>query len=171
MSRTPPEEMEGLDSSTGLVLVLALVQPLMKRRTNTSLVSIGRKSHLVERLRRPCADSKWAGNMGCVTVTYNHPLGEYLMCVTDGVHTDARMNSYILEADQVTGPWRMAVYMKDFGEQAYFLNIPGKFISPDGLSFYLCYSANFSQMWNGVDLEVNPPGSSYSMTLQHVRLS
>ena len=46
------------------------------------------------------------------------------MCVTDGWPTCAKMNSYILEADALTGPWRLVVYMKDFGEQAYFLELP-----------------------------------------------
>ena len=38
------------------------------------------------------------------------------------------MRSYILEADALTGPWRLVTYLKDFGEQAYFLNFPSKFI-------------------------------------------
>ncbi len=67
--------------------------------------------------------------MGIVTVTYDAPLKKYLMCVTDGWPTCAKMNSYILEADALTGPWRLVVYMKDFGQQAYFLNFPSKFIS------------------------------------------
>ena len=71
------------------------------------------------------------------------------MCVTDGWPTLAKMNSYILEADQLTGPWRLVTYMKDFGEQAYFLNFPSKFISADGRTLWLCYSANFSQAWKG----------------------
>ena len=70
--------------------------------------------------------------MGCVTATYVPGLKKYLMCVTDGWPTVAKMTSYILEADAITGPWRMVSYMKDFGEQGYFLNFPSKFISPDG---------------------------------------
>ena len=78
--------------------------------------------------------------MGCVTVTYDAPLKKYLMCVTDGWPTCAKMNTYILEADEITGPWRLVTYMKDFGEQGYFLNIPSKFISADGRTVWLCYS-------------------------------
>ena len=66
--------------------------------------------------------------MGCATATYDPALKKYLMCVTDGWPTCAKMNSYILEADELTGPWRLVVYMKDFGEQGYFLNFPSKFI-------------------------------------------
>jgi len=113
---------------------------------------------------------EWNNNMGCVTATYVPGLKKYLMCITDGWPTVAKMDSYILEADKITGPWRMVVYMKDFGEQAYFLNFPSKFISDDGKSLWLCYSANFSNGWNGVDLKFNPPGGRYGLSLHEVKL-
>lgn len=112
----------------------------------------------------------WNNNMGCATVTYNAPLKKYLMCVTDGWPTVAKMHSYILEADALTGPWRLVVYMKDFGEQGYFLNFPSKFISPDGRRLWLCYSANFSPGWNDVVLKFNPPGGRYGLCLHEVQL-
>ncbi len=92
------------------------------------------------------------------------------MCITDGWPTVAKMDSYILEADKLTGPWRMVTYMKDFGEQAYFLNFPSKFISSDGLTLWLCYSANFSSGWNGMKLDFNPPGGRYGLSLHEVKL-
>jgi len=113
---------------------------------------------------------EWNNNMGCVTATYVPGLKKYLMCITDGWPTVAKMNSYILEADKITGPWRMVVYMNDFGEQAYFLNFPSKFISKDGKTLWLCYSANFSDGWNGVKLDFNPPGGRYGLCLHEVRL-
>ena len=84
--------------------------------------------------------------MGCVTATYVPGLKKYLI-VRDPTagRRWAKMNSYILEADQITGSWRMVAYMKGFGEQAYFLNFPSKFISTDGKTLWLCYSANFSR--------------------------
>jgi hypothetical protein len=112
----------------------------------------------------------WNNHMGCVTATYVPGLKKYLMCVTDGWPTCAKMNSYILEADQLTGPWRLIVYMKDFGEQAYFLNFPSKFISADGKHLWLCYSANFAADWNGMKLKFNPPGGRYGLCLHEVRL-
>jgi hypothetical protein len=112
----------------------------------------------------------WNNNMGCVTATYVPGLRKYLMCVTDGWPTVSKMRSYILEADRLTGPWRMVVYLKDFGEQAYFLNFPSKFISPDGQTLWLCYSANFSEGVNGVKLNFNPPGGRYGLCLHEVDL-
>jgi len=106
----------------------------------------------------------WRDHMGCVTVTYNAPLKKFLMCVTDGVTTGAAMHTYILESDQLTGPWKMVTYMRKFGEQGYFANFPSKFISGDGRALWLCYAANFFPMPS------NPPGSRYGMCLQEIKL-
>ena len=111
---------------------------------------------------------EWNNNMGCVTVTYNAPLKKYLMCVTDGGNTCAKMNTYILESNQITGPWKIVTYLKDFGEQAYFVNIPSKFISNDGKTAWLLYSGNFAPDWNGMKIIANPPGSHYGMVFQKV---
>jgi hypothetical protein len=113
---------------------------------------------------------EWNNNMGCVTITYNAPLEKYLMCVTDGWPTVAKMNSYVLEAGRITGPWKLVTYMKAFGEQGYFLNFPSKFIGADGYTLWLCYSANFSQGWNNVRFKAMPPGSRYGLVLQQTRL-
>ena len=80
------------------------------------------------------------------------------------------MDSYILEADELTGPWRIVCYMKDFGEQAYFLNFPSKFLGSDGRKLWLCYSANFSAGWNGEKLKINPPGGRYGLSLHEIEL-
>lgn len=112
----------------------------------------------------------WPDNMGCVTITYDAPLKKYLMCVTDGGNTVGFFNTYLLESDRVTGPWRLVSYLKHFGEQAYFVNIPSKFIGADGRTLWLCYAANFSQGWGGVNFRSRPNGSRYGMCLQEVRL-
>lgn len=113
---------------------------------------------------------EWNNHMGCVTATWVPGLRKYLMCLTDGWPTVAKMDSYILEADTLTGPWRLVTYLKHFGEQAYFLNFPSKFISPGGKTLWLCYSANFSPGWNGVKLAFNPPGGRYGLCLHELRL-
>jgi hypothetical protein len=111
---------------------------------------------------------EWNDKMGCVTVTYNAPLKKYLMCVTDGGNTCARMHTYILESDKLTGEWKLVTYMKNFGEQGYFVNFPSKFISNDGKTAWLLYSGNFAPDWNNEKINENPPGSHYGMVLQKV---
>ncbi|MBA7710953.1 hypothetical protein ES703_119903 [subsurface metagenome] len=62
------------------------------------------------------------------------------------------------------------VDLVDFGEQGYFLNFPSKFISNDGYTLWLCYSANFARNWRGVEIKSNPPSSRYGLVLQEVKL-
>jgi hypothetical protein len=113
---------------------------------------------------------EWNNNMGCVTMTYDAPLKKYLMCITDGGNTCSKMHTYILESDKMTGNWKLVTYMKEFGEQAYFVNIPSKFISKDGKTVWLLYSGNFAPDWNGVKIESDPPGSHYGLVFQKTEL-
>lgn len=69
-----------------------------------------------------------------------------------------------------TGPWRIVTYMKDFGEQGFFLNFPGKFISADRRTLWLCSSANFSSGMKGQQLKLNPPGGRGVLRLHEVKL-
>ena len=64
----------------------------------------------------------------------------------------------------------MVQYFNHFGEQAYFVNIPTKFISRDGFNFWLCYSANFAMTGTDKKLKSLPEGSSYSLCLKEVSL-
>jgi len=113
---------------------------------------------------------EWNNNMGCVTVTYNAPLKKYIMCVTDGGNTCSKMNTYLLESDSLTGKWKLVTYLKNFGEQAYFVNIPSKFISADGKSAWLMYSGNFAPDWNGLKIEEKPLGSHYGLVMQKIEI-
>lgn len=113
---------------------------------------------------------EWNNNMGCVTITYNAPLKKFLMCVTDGGNTVSKMNTYLLESDRLDGHWKIITYLKDFGEQAYFVNIPSKFISKNGKEMWLLYSGNFAKDWNGQSIVENPPGSHYGMVFQKIEL-
>ena len=113
---------------------------------------------------------KWDDHMGSVTITYDAPLKTYLMAVTDGGTTLSKFDTYILEAPDITGPWKLVSYMKDFGEQAYFVNFPSKFISRDGRTAWLSYSANFSNLFMGTHYATRPEGGGYWWTLQQVRL-
>jgi hypothetical protein len=113
---------------------------------------------------------EWNNNAGNVSATYDAPLKRYLMAITDGGNTIGKFNTYILESPKITGPWRLVVYMHDFGEQGYFVNFPSKFISKDGRTLWLSYSANFTNGYLHTDMKSNPPGSGYWWTLQEVKL-
>ena len=112
--------------------------------------------------------AEWNNHKRCVTMTYNAPLKKYLMCITDGCNTTGMYDTYILESARMTGPWHLVTYLPQFGKEAYFVKIPSKFISADGHTVWLCYSANWAHQnkpeW------INPPGSRYAMCLQEIAL-
>ena len=112
---------------------------------------------------------EWNDHMGIVTATYIPPLKKYVMCVTDGrgpaCNGNGPYDTYLLEANDLTGPWKLVSYLRTFGEQAYFVNIPSKFISPDGKKLWISYSHGWSHK------KPNPPGSRYAWCLQEIRFS
>jgi hypothetical protein len=117
---------------------------------------------------KPLVD--WNNNCGCVTMTYDAALKRYLMSITDGGNTISRFNTYILESARITGPWKLVVYMRHFGEQGYFVNIPSKFISADGRTAWLCYATNFTNGYLHTNYRDDPPGGGYGMNLQEIKL-
>lgn len=114
---------------------------------------------------------EWVNHLGSVTITYNQAIEKYLMCIADGWPSTRMINTILMESDNVAGPWRMICYLRDFGVQGYFVNIPSKFIAADGDTFWFCYSANFTNGWLHTRYRADPPGSRYGLCLQEVRLS
>ncbi len=110
----------------------------------------------------------WPGHLGCVTVTYNIALEKFFMFITRGVRHDW-FDTMVLESDQLAGPWSIIEYLAGFGPVAYFVNMPTKFISGDGRTGWICYSANFHNVWPQRHTLGNPPGSHYSMSLHEIR--
>ncbi len=90
------------------------------------------------------------------------------MFVSYGKNTRTTFNTYILESKEITGPWRLITYMKEFGEQAYFVHTPSKFISDDGLTSWLFYSANFQSPNYVENHKSYPPGSGYGLSIQEI---
>jgi len=109
---------------------------------------------------------EWNDHTGPVTITYDAPLKRYLMCVTHGPWPALGSNdTYILVSDRITGPWKLVAYLRAFGEEGYFVNIPSKFISKDGYTVWLCYSEP--------DIKTQPTrpaGGRYGMCLQEIKL-
>lgn len=112
---------------------------------------------------------KWDGYLGCVTATYNPGLKKYFMCITrghrnltwNGYYIDNRYDTMILESDSIDGQWKLIKYLDRLGPVAYFVNIPSKFISEDGKTMWLSYSANFHDK----NITGSPQGSYYSFSL------
>jgi len=76
----------------------------------------------------------------------------------------------LLEADEITVPWKLVTFMERFGEQGYFANLPSNFIGKDGHSAWLCYSANYTNTGDfRIERKPDPIGSGYHLTLQEIR--
>ncbi len=109
---------------------------------------------------------QWNDRSGCVTMTYNPVLKKYFMCVTDGGASGlGTYDTWVAESERITGPWRLAAFMEKFGQQAYFVNIPSKFISADGRTGWLCFADDWVRKHPS-----NPQGTRYGMCLYEFKL-
>ena len=112
---------------------------------------------------------EWPDHMGQAAVTYLPALKKYIMCVGSGADYSGHYDTSFLEADALTGPWRIAACWTAFGTQAYFVNMPSKFagtsVQNGALTAWIVYSANFT----GSQVP-DPPGSAYAMCLRQVAI-
>lgn len=73
----------------------------------------------------------WPRRTGVVTLSYHAALGKYVLVVstpTIAPSTEGTFDTYYLESDSLTGPWGLIAYTPAFGQQAYFVHIPSKFM-------------------------------------------
>ena len=120
----------------------------------------------------------WENKTGVVTMSYAAAIRKYLMIVgtpteRSGVGSmSGTFDTYILESDAITGPFRIVSYLQAFGPQAYFVNLPtfamGDAPADGYLDARLSYSSNFGLRDKA--LVPHPKGSSYAWNLLPVRL-
>ncbi len=114
----------------------------------------------------------WNNHCGSTTMTWNPGLGKYLLfsimahyrMEADGPHPEDH-DTWIAESSSMTGPWKLVTYLKSFGTQAYYPNLPSKFLSADGRTAWMWYGANYAPF----DRHSDPPGSAYRMVQQQIR--
>lgn len=111
---------------------------------------------------RPIVDA--TGYLGNVGLTYNAPLKKFIMTLSRVDRADS-FDTLVLEADAIDGDYKVVQYMKGFAVASYFMNIPSRFISDDGLTMWLCYSSNYQKIHSP-----SIGGSSYSMCLSEITL-
>ncbi|BDI33530.1 hypothetical protein CCAX7_55810 [Capsulimonas corticalis] len=112
----------------------------------------------------PASSDQPTFGLGETTVTYDAPLKTFLMCIARCI-TANRFDTMILEAPRITGPYRIAHYLTGFGPVAYFPAIPSKFISGDGRTMWLSYSANYGGQ------KANVAGAAYALCLREFTLN
>lgn len=122
---------------------------------------------------------EFVNHTGSTTMTYFAGLKKYIMtvCTTsvypvlDGGHFD----TYFLESDSITGPWKYVTYMKSFGPQVYFANHVSKFTAKQAnmtsktFESFLMFSANYDP--GGAHTPQQLPNAAYHMNLQQTRFT
>ena len=76
----------------------------------------------------------WENHTGVTTMTYHPALRKYIMVVSTAGNYPSmhdKFDTYFLESDAITGPWKYITYMAGFGPQAYFVHFPSKFLAAD----------------------------------------
>jgi hypothetical protein len=114
----------------------------------------------------------WSGGLGNVSVTYDAGLKRYIMTLSRGnkVPDDWNRSDFVVlhsADDSLTSGWRMVRIWHDFGTFGYMPNVPSKFVSADGRTFWMGFSTD-----NGhrAGVVTNPAGANYSYDLREVRL-
>lgn len=116
---------------------------------------------------------EWPGHAGCVNITYHPGFRKYLGIMCSGWQDgDAgTYDTWIVEADDLAGPWSSVAYLKGMGGQPYFVCAPSKFLGPDN-KFVLFYSANWREERQGVPSwkDPNGPPGRYSLCVAEFEL-
>ena len=86
----------------------------------------------------------WPEHAGVANAVWVPAARKYLLFVTrpsaEG-ESGGSLDSWVAEADALTGPWALVSYWAGFGDQGYFLNAPSPFWA--GRTGWLWYSANW----------------------------
>ena len=77
---------------------------------------------------------------------------------SDSPQTQANFSTYILESDKPTGPFKMLVFLKNLGPQAYFVNFPSGFLAKEkGADGSYEAVLSWSQNWGECNNTAAPP--------------
>jgi hypothetical protein len=120
---------------------------------------------------------RWACRCGLPAITYFPALKKYVavFCAgwPDGV--GGQYDTWIAEADALWGPWSLVTYWDAFADQAYYAQIPSKFVKPDG-RFVLFYSGGWPgpmplpREWSKKPTISNLPNAKYTLCVAEFQL-
>lgn len=117
---------------------------------------------------------EWPGGAGCVNITYHPHLRKYFgfMCVGWADGDSGSYDTWIVEANEIHGPWHSIDRLRGMGGQPYFVCLPSKFLLPESRKLTLFYSANWKAERPGVKRWVDPngPQGAYSLCVAEFEL-
>lgn len=109
---------------------------------------------------KPIVD--WPNHLGSESITYFPKMDKYILmtCRLKEEEDNLPYNLTIFwEADQITGPYKIVHYMRDWGAQTYFPNITPQFINDDGTSAWMTVASNYSVQ------NINPHQNRYAASM------
>ena len=113
---------------------------------------------------------------GCnrMDVTYNAPLGRYLMSMRSRAKNGGRNQFSIYDAPEPWGPWTTVFYTESWegrvisrgnGGWGESQHIPSKWISADGKTFYIVFAGNDSFSVRKATISVSPTADARPLTV------
>jgi hypothetical protein len=109
----------------------------------------------------------WPNHLGSESITWFPKLKKYILmsCRLSEAEDNLGYNvTSFWESDEITGPYAIVHYLRDWGPQAYFPNIPAQMINEDGRSAWLTIACNY-----GVPV-MNPHQCRYAASLHEIIL-
>ena len=120
---------------------------------------------------------RWACRCGLPAITYFPALKKYvaIFCVgwPDGL--GGQYDMWVAESDALWGPWSLVTYWDAFADQAYYAQVPSKFVKPDG-RFVLFYSGHWigpkllPQEWSKKPAIPDLPNAKYTLCAAEFQL-
>jgi hypothetical protein len=107
----------------------------------------------------------WPNYLGSESLTYIPGLNKYILMTARLKESESNLPYNVVifwESDRLSGPYKMVHYLKDWGPQTYFPNIPAKFISSDGRKAWFVCASNYS---SGV---YNPYQCRYACSMHEI---
>src|SRR5680860_89435 len=112
---------------------------------------------------RPILD--WPDHLGSEGITWFPKLGKYILMSCRLKENEDNLGYNITtfwESDNITGPYKIVHYMRDWGKQAYFPNIPAQLINEDGKSAWLTVACNYSAQ------DIDPHQCRYAASMHEI---
>lgn len=161
------------DWDKGDAIYLCRVDPAPTRVTDPKAYEFfaGHDADGVARWSADVRDSQpilaWPRHLGSECATYVPGLDRYLLLTARLREREDNLSYNTLsvwESSEITGPYRLVTYLRDWGPQTYFPNVPAKFIAADGRRMWLCVASNYAST------QATPPQCRYAMSLHEFDL-
>ena len=107
----------------------------------------------------------WPNHLGSEGITYFPEMNKYILMTCRLMEDEDNLPYNVTifwEADEITGPYKIVHYMKNWGVQTYFPNINSQFINEDGTSAWMTVACNYSVQ------NINPHQCRYAASMHEL---